>query len=126
MHELGIAEAIVAIAEEHAAGRRVEKVEVKIGHLRQVVPTALTFAFELVAEGTCIEGALLEIEDVPARIVCRSCGTHSRVTDFPFACPGCNGFDLDVVTGEELVVEALEVMNEQDEQSMPMAEVGRS
>ncbi|MGZ8697918.1 MAG: hydrogenase/urease maturation nickel metallochaperone HypA, partial [Gaiellaceae bacterium] len=38
MHELSIAEAIVTIAEEHARGRRVAKVELKIGHLRQVVP----------------------------------------------------------------------------------------
>jgi hydrogenase nickel incorporation protein HypA/HybF len=113
MHELSIAEAIFAIAEDHAGGRRVEKVEVKIGHLRQVVPSALTFAFELVAQGTCIEGAVLEIEDVPARIVCRNCTTESRVTEFPFACPSCRGFDVDVVSGDELLVDALEVVNEQ-------------
>src|SRR6476661_2066467 len=72
MHELSLAEAIAAIAEGHAGGRRVAKVVVKIGHLRQVVPSALTFAFELVTQGTCVEGAELEIEDVPARIACRS------------------------------------------------------
>ena len=50
MHELSIAESIVRIADAHAAGRRVTKVEVKVGHLRQVVPSALEFAFELVAQ----------------------------------------------------------------------------
>jgi hydrogenase nickel incorporation protein HypA/HybF len=113
MHELGIAEAIVAIAEEHAGGRHVDKVELKVGHLRQVVPGALTFAFELVAQGTCVEGAILEIEDVPARIVCRGCATDSRVTEFPFECPNCGGFDIDVVSGDELLVDSLEVVNEQ-------------
>ena len=52
MHELSLAGAIVAIAEEHAAGGRVSRVEVRVGQLRQVVPRALAFAFELVAEGT--------------------------------------------------------------------------
>jgi hydrogenase nickel incorporation protein HypA/HybF len=122
MHELGIAEAIVAIAEEHAGGRHVEKIELKIGHLRQVVPAALTFAFELVAQGTSVEGAILAIEDVPVRIVCRGCATDSRVSGFPFACPNCGSFDIDVVTGDELLVDSLEIVNEQP---MPMAQEGR-
>ena len=112
MHELSIAEAIVAIAEEHAQSRRVAKVEVKVGHLRQVVPSALTFAFELVAEGTVIEGAELEIEDVPARIVCRSCARESCVTEFPFVCGSCGSADVDVESGDELFVDALELMDE--------------
>ncbi len=41
MHELSIAEAIVDVATRHAAGRRVVRVEVKVGHLRQVVPDSL-------------------------------------------------------------------------------------
>ena len=57
MHELSIADAIVRIACAHAGGRRIETVEVKVGHLRQVVPDSLAFAFTLVAEGTDAEGA---------------------------------------------------------------------
>ena len=41
MHELSIAEALVAITARHAGDRRVHRVEVKVGHLRQVVPAAL-------------------------------------------------------------------------------------
>jgi hydrogenase nickel incorporation protein HypA/HybF len=109
MHELSLAEAIAAIAEEHAGGRRVAKVEVKVGHLRQVVPSALTFAFELVTHGTSIEGAELEIKDVPARVACRSCKADSRLVELPFACPSCGSVDVDVRAGEELFVDALEL-----------------
>lgn len=35
MHELAIAEPIVEIARRHANGRRVTKVYLKVGHLRQ-------------------------------------------------------------------------------------------
>ena len=111
MHELSIAGAIVTIAEEHAAGRRVETVEVKVGHLRQVVPSALTFAFELVTEGTPLEGARLEIEDVPVQLMCRTCAAESRVDDFPFACPECGSIDVDVSSGDELVVDTLELVD---------------
>ncbi|MDQ3659257.1 MAG: hydrogenase maturation nickel metallochaperone HypA, partial [Actinomycetota bacterium] len=41
MHELAIADSIVQIAGRHANGRRVTKVQLKVGHLRQVVPSAL-------------------------------------------------------------------------------------
>jgi hydrogenase nickel incorporation protein HypA/HybF len=112
MHELAIADAIVALVDRHAAGRRVAKVEVKVGHLRQVVPSALEFAFELVARGTPAEGAELEIEAVPARITCRSCGAESPAAEFPFVCPSCDGMDVDVLSGDELLVEALEVESE--------------
>ena len=79
MHELAIAESIVAIAERHAPGRRVTRVEVAVGHLRQVVPAALEFAFELVAQGSMLEGAELALEEVPAAGRCRTCGAEGEL-----------------------------------------------
>jgi hydrogenase nickel incorporation protein HypA/HybF len=112
MHELSIAEAIVAIAERHADGRRVARVEVKVGHLRQVVPSALEFAFQLTTEGTVLEGAELALIDVPAEGRCRACGAASVLTDFPLHCARCGGFDLELLRGEELLVDALELEEE--------------
>jgi hydrogenase nickel incorporation protein HypA/HybF len=109
VHELSIAERIVSIAVTHAAGRPVSKVEVKVGHLRQVVPSALEFAFELVAQGTPVDGARLEIEVVPAAGACRGCGAESALSAFPLHCGRCGGLDLEVIRGEELLVEALEL-----------------
>ena len=109
MHELSIAEAVVAIAERHARGRKVYRVELKVGHLRQVVPSALEFAFELLTDGTALEGAELVIEDVPGRGRCRRCGTETALTAFPLQCEGCDGFDLELVAGEELLVDALDL-----------------
>jgi hydrogenase nickel incorporation protein HypA/HybF len=109
LHELSIAESIVQIASRHANGRRVTKVKLEIGHLRQVVPSALAFGFELVAEGTPVEGAELEMEEVPAIGMCRECGVESRLKNFPLQCGACGGFDLEVLRGEELLVESLEL-----------------
>ena len=109
MHELSIAESMVRIADRHAAGRPVTAVEVKVGHLRQVVPSALELAFELVAKGTAVEGAELRMDEVPAAGVCRTCGGKSRFDGFPLACGACGGLDVEVTQGEELLVEALEL-----------------
>ena len=65
MHELSIAQAIVDIASRNARGSRVTRVHVRVGHLRQVVPSALEFSFELCAHGTAVEDAALELEVVP-------------------------------------------------------------
>jgi hydrogenase nickel incorporation protein HypA/HybF len=109
MHELAIAESVVQIACEHARGRRVTAVQVAAGHLRQIVPASLAFAFELVAVGTPVEGARLELREVPARVRCRACGADTQQDGFPLACRTCGGFDVEVVAGEELVVEELEI-----------------
>jgi len=109
VHELSIAESVVRIAEQHAAGRPVAAVELKVGHLRQVVPSALAFAFELVAQGTCVEGAELVMEEIPAAGRCRGCGTESELDDFPLLCPSCGSWDLELLRGEELLVDALEL-----------------
>ncbi len=73
----------------------------KVGHLRQLVSSALKFSFELVAQGTPIAGAELEMKEVPATGSCRGCGAESRLEDFPLQCGVCGGYDLEIVEGEE-------------------------
>jgi len=109
VHELALAESMVAIATRHAAGRRVETVHVQVGHLRQVVPSALAFAFELLTRDTALDGAELAIEAIPAAGVCRDCSAETELEAFPLRCGRCGGLDLELVRGEELLVEALDL-----------------
>ena len=109
MHELAIAGHVVGNAARHADGRRVTKVYLKVGHLRQVVPSALSFSFELVAQGTSVEAAELILEEVPAAGLCRRCGVESRLEAFPLQCGACGRPDLEITQGEDLYVESLEM-----------------
>jgi hydrogenase nickel incorporation protein HypA/HybF len=112
MHELSIAQAIVEVATRHAAGRRVVKVEVKVGHLRQVVPDSLDFAFALITQGSALDGSELAVEHVPAAGRCRDCAAESVMEGFPLGCARCESLDVEVIAGEELLVVALELEEE--------------
>jgi hydrogenase nickel incorporation protein HypA/HybF len=109
MHELSIADAMLRVVLQHAGDRRVTRVQLRVGHLRQVVPSALEFAFELVARDTVAEGAELELVQVPAAVRCRDCRTESEQQAFPLCCDACGGFAVDVVRGEELLIDSLDV-----------------
>jgi hydrogenase nickel incorporation protein HypA/HybF len=109
MHELAIADSVVSIARRHARGRRVTRVDLRVGHMRQVVPSALTFAFELLTQDTELEHAELVIEDVPCAGTCRACGAATPLPDFPLACAACGSLDVEVTEGEELLVDSIDL-----------------
>jgi hydrogenase nickel incorporation protein HypA/HybF len=109
MHELSIAEAVVEIARRYADGRHVRAIDLRIGALRQVVPDALAFAFELLAAGTELDGVELRMTEVAARGRCRDCGHETTMDAFPLQCGACGSLNLDILEGEELLVDALEI-----------------
>ena len=65
MHELSLCASITDIVRDHAAGRPVRRVRVRVGHLRQVVPDTLAHCWDLVVDGTDLDGTALEVEEVP-------------------------------------------------------------
>ena len=109
MHELSLCEAIAGAVNRHAGGQPVTRVLVRIGHLRQVVPDALIFSWQMVSTGTDLEGSVLEVESVPATVACRSCG-QTTTLDMPIvACADCFSHDVELLSGEEFAVVSLEL-----------------
>jgi hydrogenase nickel incorporation protein HypA/HybF len=109
MHELSIARAVVQIAEEHADGRPVTSIWLRVGHLRQVVPRALELAFEIASRDTLVDGARLHIEHVAPSGDCRDCGARTQLGELPLRCAACGSLDVALVAGEELQVESIEL-----------------
>jgi hydrogenase nickel incorporation protein HypA/HybF len=114
MHELSIAVGLIDLAAEEAVRQgnaRVATVYLRIGPLAGVVSDALRFSFDLAAEGTPLEGARLEIEEVPVTIHCARCDRDHLVVDSRrIRCPIC-GETAAVVGGRELELTALEVID---------------
>jgi hydrogenase nickel incorporation protein HypA/HybF len=107
MHELSLCQAIAESVERHADGRPVSRVAVRIGYLRQVVPDALTFSWEVLTSGTSLDGSVLDIEHVPATIECELCHVTATLAMPILLCPACDSADVIVRTGEELMVVSL-------------------
>ena len=109
MHELSITRNIVATVVEHARGRRIEGVTLKIGRLAGIELQALRFCFDVCAEGTVLEGAALTIEEIEGRGRCLDCGERVAL-DVPVAiCPCEKRARLEVEAGEELLIHSMEV-----------------
>ncbi|HYB29146.1 MAG TPA: hydrogenase maturation nickel metallochaperone HypA [Solirubrobacteraceae bacterium] len=109
MHELSLSSAIVNTVVKHAEGRRVTVVELRVGKFRQVVPDTLEFYFEIVARGTVCEGARLVQEVIDVRLRCKKCGHEWEIEIPAFRCPQCTGGDVEIASGNEFEVEAIEV-----------------
>lgn len=108
MHELSICESIARAVTAHADGRRVRSVQLRVGALRQVVPDTLVFCWSLAARDPLLQGSVLEVELVPARVACADCGLRDQLSRFVLTCPSCGGA-VTVEGGEELDLVALEV-----------------
>jgi hydrogenase nickel incorporation protein HypA/HybF len=65
VHELSIAESVIEGVCERTGDARVARVFLRVGGDSCVAPHAIRFCFDLCAAGTAVEGAALEIEEVP-------------------------------------------------------------
>ncbi|SFL05733.1 hydrogenase maturation nickel metallochaperone HypA [Geodermatophilus ruber] len=113
MHELAITQAVVDAVVEQVGGARIgdariTAVHLRIGRVSGVVPDAVRFCFDLVAAGTPVAGARLEIDEPPGVGCCNSCGAVFAVEDLLLGCR-CGSTDVRVRGGDDLVVTAVEV-----------------
>ena len=112
MHELAISSAVLESVLRHAGGRRVTSVQLRVGHLRQVVPDSLDFYWGIVTRDSVCEGSVLEQDVIAARLECTACAREWEIELPVFRCPSCGGADVEIAAGDELEVESIEVEEE--------------
>ncbi|MGO8723301.1 MAG: hydrogenase maturation nickel metallochaperone HypA [Acidimicrobiales bacterium] len=107
MHELSLCRAIADTVTRYADGQRVQRVDVRIGYFRQVVPDSLMFSWELLTDGTALADCELVVEQVPAVIECRSC-RQQTVIDWPvLLCSRCASRDVELLSGDEFLIASI-------------------
>ena len=112
MHEYAITETILEIVEAKAteAGiRRIDAIKVVIGELSNFVDSSIEFYFDELSRGTVAEGATLVFESLEASASCYACGTGFRPSNAFSACPECGSRLFEVVQGQELYVDSIDV-----------------
>jgi hydrogenase nickel incorporation protein HypA/HybF len=108
MHELAIAESVVATITGRTGERRVREVRLEVGQLSGVSVDSLRFCFELVAAGTGVDGAELEIVEPAGRARCATCAEEFLLADRILLC-ACGSSDVRVLAGDELRIISVEV-----------------
>jgi hydrogenase nickel incorporation protein HypA/HybF len=115
VHELSIAQNIIEIIQQSVPQnerRDVRVVRLKVGVLSGVVADSLDFCFCVIAAGTPLSDARLEIEQIPFAVRCNVC-SKSFINDIGIVvCPECGGAETQVLSGRELQVTEIELNND--------------
>ena len=112
MHELAITEDILRIAVTHGErvdAKRIMDINVVIGDLSSVVDDSVQFYFDFLSPDTLAAGAKLHFRRIAARLRCRQCGLEFEPQSMEWHCPRCQALGGEVIAGQELYVESIEV-----------------
>ena len=109
MHELSIAIEILDIVEREAAKHSaavVRRINLRVGDLSGVETESLAFSFDAVkGEKDLTRDTILSIERLPVKIHCTPCDEVFKGAGHLVVCPQCEGFDTQLLQGEELEIE---------------------
>jgi hydrogenase nickel incorporation protein HypA/HybF len=118
MHELSLAQGIFdivggAVPAEQAAD--VRSVRIRAGRHSGVVADSLEFCFSVLVADTPLRNASLQIETVPTVAECRDCNSRFALEDFVSICPCCGRANIALISGTELEVSEIELLDEPGE-----------
>ncbi len=117
MHELSVAQDMVALIEAQLLAQgdhrvKVTGVHLRIGPLAGVVPQSLRFAYDASVAGTNLAGSTLKIEEVAPTVYCAACDREQFLASISrLRCPVCDAATPEIVHGRELEVVSVEVVD---------------
>ncbi len=114
MHEMSIVSSLLEMVKQEMQKNNATKlvlVRVKYGRLANLVPEAMTFAWEALTVGTEYADSKLEIDEVPLIVRCCKCNKefepeYEQIILMP--CPDCGEeFGHTIISGKELYLDRL-------------------
>ena len=109
MHEYSIVQSMLDLCEKYSKGKQVDKVVVKIGKMSGIEPHFLKESFNVFKEETSCQDAAMEMQLIDITILCKDCGKKAIVDNFNFFCPYCKGGNTEVLTGQEMHIDYIEL-----------------
>ena len=112
MHELGLCDAIVKMADEILKEEKVEgvnKIVLEIGELSGVAAAFMETSWKAVTSGTKYEDTELEMEMIPGIARCMDCNKECRAALYDLKCPFCHSDKLAPVSGTDMTIKQIEV-----------------
>ena len=112
MHELAVTQRVLDIAlekAEEAHATRVARINLVIGEMSSIVDDSVQFYFDFLSQDSIASGAALSFERIPMTLRCRQCGHTFTPDSPPWKCPECRHWDMEIVAGQELYIDSIEV-----------------
>lgn len=119
MHELAVTRNLldlVLVEARKNCAVSVRSIHVVVGELTGIVPESVTFYFPYLSRDTIASQASLTFRRVKAQGRCRDCGEAFPFEDHGWVCPACGTARFEVVSGNELCVESIEIDTDQAEE----------
>lgn len=112
MHELSVCQGMLRqveqIVSEHGA-RSATLIRVQIGPLSGVEPHLLAQAFPIAQAGTVAADATLEMDTLPVRVRCSTCGAETEAKPNRLVCGECGDWHTQLLSGDEMLLASVEL-----------------
>jgi hydrogenase nickel incorporation protein HypA/HybF len=112
MHELAVTQGILDISLRHAEqanATRVTDINLVIGQFSSIVDDSVQFYWDIVAQGTIAQEAVLHFNRLPGEMTCSACEHTFRPDGETFTCPSCSSAQVRITKGEEFRVDSIDV-----------------
>jgi hydrogenase nickel incorporation protein HypA/HybF len=115
MHELAVSRSILQIVLDHTGkngAHKVRKIFLKIGEMRNLEEDWIQRYFNQISKGSNAENAIIHVIKVPVVFICKICHKEfyaSFKEDRKILCSHCNGFDYDLLSGREFIIDKIDV-----------------
>ena len=112
MHELAVTKGLLKICLEEGEkhkNEKINKINIKVGELTDLVPDCISYYFNIVARGTIAENTEINVEKIPVEIECNECGYKGIIGKNDYKCPKCKGLQYEITKGREFYLDTMEV-----------------
>ena len=109
---MSIAQSLIDILRDEMLkhdAKTLRSVRLNVGQMTAIVPDALSFCFQVVTDGTEMEGARLIMEIIPLVGYCSECEEEFEIKDYAFVCPLCDSTKINTIGGKDLSIVEIEV-----------------
>ena len=112
MHEMSVAIGIMKVLKAKLTEEgpcELTAAKLAVGELSGIDRESLKFALDTLLDEEGHKDGELCLEQVPASFKCNGCGWGGQLKDYALVCPECKGGDLDIVSGQDVYLERIEV-----------------
>lgn len=113
MHEYSVVSSLIDVCEKQAEksnAKEIKTITLKVGRLSGIEPHFMESCFDTFKEDTICHNAQLVMNIVDVEIYCKECKSKYIVLDNNFLCKKCESSQTEILQGQELLVESIEIL----------------